>query len=454
MKYWKEKDVVVVGAGPAGMCAAVAAGRCGADTLLLEETGCSGGVGTSGLLSIWGSFDNADPRLDRARFLAGFDKRKYSRSMKVGTRIIKGIPEEMLLRLHRMKAAPNRELGFQPFNSEDLKYLADVMLAEAGVEILYFTRFSGIEIKKGKAIIETLSKSGQGAVRARIVVDATGDGDVAASAGAPFKMGREKDGAVQGVSLIFRLGGVKNGGRQEQLDPARLRRLKRKIAELQEKGELPKTVTGPGCINPVPGMPGVVSVNVQHCHGIDGTRTEDLTRAIIQGRKDVRQIVGFYRKHMKDFRDCYLIDTALYVGVRETRRIMGEYVLTKDDVLGSRRFHDEVALNNYNIDIHIPGSEYGAVPDRELFPEAGKSYGIPYRCLLPKKAERVILSGRCISSTHEAQASIRIMPCCMATGQAAGTAAALSVKGKCLPRVLDAERLREELQEQGAYLEH
>jgi len=450
MKYWKTGDVVVVGGGPAGMCAALAAARGGAGTLLIEQTGCMGGVGTSGLLSVWGPFDNADPLLDRARCLVGFDRRKYTGRMKIGKRIIRGIPEEILTRLYKMKGAYNRNLGFQPFNPEDLKYLADAMLSEAGAEILYFTYFAGIEIKRKKAVIETLSKSGRRFIRADVVVDATGDGDVAQAAGAPFKMGRRKDGATQGVTLVFRLGGVKNKERYEHIEPGLLARLKKKIAALKRKRKLPQTIDGPGCINPVPGMAGVVSVNVQHCYGIDGTSAEDLTRAVIQGRKDIRQIIDFYKRNIPDFKECYLIDTALYAGVRETRRIIGEYVLTKEDILASRRFPDEIAENNYAIDIHLPGGE--ALSTSEIFPRAGKSYGIPYRCLIPRETERIILSGKCISSTHEAQASIRIMPCCMATGQAAGTAAALTVIGGCSPRKLNIETLQKTLTRQGVYI--
>ena len=429
------------------MVAAIAAARNGADTILIESSGCLGGVATSGLLSVWGPFDDGDRRLDWERDRRIEKGLPLTSEMKVGKRIIKGIPEEILNRLIKLKGAIDYGYGFIPVNPEILKYVAEEMVMESGAKILYYTRIVDIVKKRTKIkAVVAASKSGLQKIYADTFIDATGDGDLAAFAKVPFKRGRIKDGRMQGVTLVFRLGGVKFSGRFF-IERKEIEKCNRKFKQFYQK----KKISGlyhVGCINSTPGMKGVVAVNTQHTYNIDGTDAEDLTKSIIQGRKDIKEIAEFFRKQLKGFERSYLLDTASMVGIRETRRIMGDYILTKEDILEAKKFKDSIGKNAYNIDIHLPDENLDA--NQDIFLKPGTSYDIPYRCLIPKKMENLLVAGRCISATHKAQSSIRIMPCCMAMGQAAGTAAALSLEKKVSSRNLDVSLLQKRLLEQRA----
>ena len=443
--------LVIVGGGPAGLVAAIASARNGADTLLIEQGSCLGGVATSGLLSVWGPFDDLDWTRDKGRILEGLS---LSEEMKVGKRtkrIIKGIPEEILNRLIKLKGATDYGYDFIPVNPEILKYIAEKMVMEAGAKILYYTQIVNVVKKNNKIMaVVTANKSGLQKICGDIFIDATGDGDLAAFAGAPFEKGRQEDGQMQGVTLVFRLGGVKFTGRFFR-DKKEIEKCNRRFRQAYQKGKLPGLYTV-GCIGSIPGMKGVVSVNTQHTFKIDGTKAEDLTIATIQGRKDIREIADFFKKHLKGFEKSFLIDTAPMIGIRETRCIIGEYVLTKEDILGAKKFKDSIGKNAYNIDVHLPDESLAVKGDENIFLKPGTYYNIPYRCLIPKKIKNLLVAGRCISATHEAQSSVRIMPCCMVTGQAAGTAAALCIEENIIPKELDISLLQNRLIEQNACL--
>lgn len=440
------KVVIVVGGGPAGLVAAIASARNGADTLLIESSGCLGGVATSGLLSVWGPFDNGDRNLDWER-----DKRiekglPLTKAMKVGTRIIKGIPDEILNNLIKLKGAIDYGYGFIPVNPETLKYVAEKMVLESGAKILYYTQIVDVirEKHRIKAVVSA-NKSGLQKHYGDIFIDTTGDGDLSAFAGVPFKKGRSKDGRMQGVTMVFRLGGVEFSGRFFT-ERKEIEKCNYKFKQAHKEGKLSNPY-GVGCIGSIPAMAGVVAVNTQHTHDIDGTRAEDLTKSTIQGRKDIREIADFFKKNLKGFENSYLLDTAPMVGIRETRCIVGEYILTKKDILTSRKFKDSIGKNAYNLDIHLPDENLEA--NQDIFLKPGTSYDIPYRCLIPEKIENLLVAGRCISATHEAQSSVRIMPCCMVTGEAAGIAASLSLEKKTFPKNLDISLLQENLLKDG-----
>ena len=451
----KKKEVIVVGGGPAGMVAAIASARNGADTLLIESSGCLGGVATSGLLSVWGPFTEMDPCWDIKTAMLVSEKEICRKRAVTGKRIIRGIAEEILNKLIRLESV--RSFG-DALNPETLKYVVEQILDEAGAKILYYTQGINV-VKEGNKIkaVVTASKSGLQKIHGGIFIDGTGDGDLAAYAGAPFEKGREKDGQMQGATLVFRLGGVRFSACDFR-NMERTKRYNEKFEEAWKNGEVSEKYEM-GCLTPIPGMEGVVSVNSQHTFDIDGTNPEDLTEATIKGREAIREMAMLFKKYLKGFESSFLLDTAPMVGIRETRRIVGEYTLTKEDVLGVRKFEDTIGKNAYNIDVHLSPEEKakikipkGYIYPPDIFLKPGTHYDIPYRCLVPKKVENLLVAGRCISATREAQGSIRIMPCCMVTGQAAGTAAALSIRNKVIPRKIDIGLLQKVLIKQNVYL--
>ncbi|MEM3404365.1 MAG: FAD-dependent oxidoreductase [Nitrososphaeria archaeon] len=418
-------DVVVVGGGPAGLIAAIASARNKASTLLIERFGFLGGMAATGLPLH--AFIAAD-----------------------GTRVIKGIPQEVVDRLIRNKGSPGHMPGkivsktmrgsTAPIDPEVFKQVALEMLEEANSKILLYTlAVDGIvqrNIVKG-VILE--NKSGRQAVLAKVVIDASGDGDIAARCGASFEKGRKEDGLMQPPSLMFTLANVDT----EKSDSFPKDKLFQLTKEANQKGELPAPVNQLWYFTI---QKGVVAVNGTRVNRIDGTQALDLTQAEIELRKQIPKVVSFLKRYVSGFESSVLVGTGPIIGVRETRRIIGEYVLTGEDVLQARQFEDQIAKSGYFLDIHNPN---GAGVQRAYI-KGGASYGIPYRCLIPKKIDNLVVAGRCISTTFEAHASTRVMGPCMAIGQAAGTAAALAVREGVPPRKLEAEKLRQTLLEQGA----
>lgn len=430
----EETDVLVVGGGPAGIAAAVAAAREGASTALLERYGFLGGMATAGLV---GPF-------------AGV-RHRYG-----GGRIVGGVPWELIRRLASHggalldtfdytgvrdvtgdgpAAAPGGNRGDVPFDSEVLKWASERMAVEAGVRLHYHT-FAAAVIRAGDRIqaVVVERKSGRAAMAARVVVDATGDADVAALAGVPFDSGSPGDGALQPMSLMFRLGGVDTEALGDVTRPFIPPAVRRKAEELAAAGRLPM-FGGPWTFWGSTIRPGEVMVNMVRLWG-DATDTPTLTRSEIAARSHVRQFTEFLREHCAEFRASYLLDTAPQIGIRETRRIRGEYALSGSDILDGRRFEDSVALGGHLIDIHSTSGTHGQVHNRVPV------YQIPYRCLLPLGIGNLLVAGRPISASHEAHGSTRVMGTAMATGQAAGIAAAMAARADGRVRGVDAAELR------------
>jgi hypothetical protein len=333
--------------------------------------------------------------------------------------------------------------GFDP---EGVKYVADQMVEESGAELfLHSLTCNTIIADDGIKAVLIESKSGRQAITGEVFIDATGDGDIAALSGVPYEKGREEDDLLQPMTLMYRLGNVNVKSIWDDE-----RALSEKMKEARKRGEMPPYRVCFGS----PGSAirdGEISVNTTRLYG-DATNVEDLTRAQVQGRKDVRKIVDFWRRHAPAYSESHLIDTAIQVGIRETRRIIGDYVLTGDDVLNYRKFDDVIALGNWPIDLHDPtGGTKQA--DIGILLRRDRAYQIPFRCLLPKNIDNLLVAGRCISTTREANGSTRVMPICMALGQAAGTAAALAVAQKTSLRDLEVSTLQKRLLEQGALLE-
>lgn len=423
-------EVVVCGGGPAGLVAAIASARNGAKTLLVERYGFLGGMATAGLVTAFSTFTNGKEQ------------------------IIKGIPHEILLRLKELNALRgnpevNEWLFFIP---EMLKYVALQLIEEENIKLLLHSYICGTyvddNIIKG-VIVE--NKSGRQAIIGNIIIDATGDGDVAASAGVPYKKGRECDGLMLPPSLVFRMGNINKEKyyayvreKDQGSEGCGLPNIWRKGLE---SGEL--TVPLKGFLH-CSSLPQDIeySILATRVLKVDATNIFDLTRAEVEARKQALQVANFLKKYVPGFEKAYFCHTATQIGIRETRHIEGEYRLTAEDVLGAQKFSDAVARGCYQIDLHDPT---GSRINLQKLPK-GESYDIPYRCLIPKKIDNLLVAGRCISATHKAHGSIRVMSHCMAIGQAAGTAAALSHHEKISPRKLNVKLLQTQLKKDGVNL--
>lgn len=442
-----EADVLVVGGGPAGLGAALGAAAAGADTVLVERHGFLGGNATAALVMPLMSFhtERRPPAAPRPTELLPADHGP-------GEPVIGGALRLLLERLIDAGGAiaPTERTGYTvPFDPETFKTVALDLLDEAGVRYL-FHAFATDLAGHGDGVVFA-TKSGPVAVLARVVVDATGDGDIAALAGAPFAVGRVEDGLVQPMTLVFRMADFDRAGftRYVERHPGQWRGvhgLWDLIRRATEDGvlELPRE----DLLFFATPHPREVAVNSTRVTRALGISVWDLTRAEWQSRRQMRQISAFLRQYVPGFEAAYAVQSGVTIGVRETRRIEGDYRLTAEDVLGARKFADVIARGTYPIDIHNP--EGPGTILRRLPP--GEAYDIPLRCLFPVGLERVIVAGRAISGTHEAHSSYRVMPISMATGQAAGVTAAMAASRRVTPREVPPHEVQLELKRQGADL--
>jgi len=423
-------DVIVAGGGPTGVCAALAAARSGKRTLLVEFAGCLGGMITTGLhqhVCI------------------------YSSAQHTGARIIGGVPWEITERI-LARGGSRRGAGMVDFEIETTKLVLEEMMAEAGVALLYHTLAVGAVVEGGAVRgIFMESKSGRQAALAGCVVDCTADADVAARAGAPFRQGRDEDGLVQPVTLMFRVGGID----VDKVNAVKKRegwKMAETIGRAIAAGDLEPFHTMMSGLWWCPGRPDQLGVNYTNLTGIDPTRAEDITRATVETRRQAFQTVEAFRKHLDGWQNAYLIDTAPYIGTRESRRIEGEETLTIDMVRQCRKSDRGIAKGAFYVDVHGPtGSAQAAYGEQQL--PRGDHYDIPYGCLVPKRVDGLLVAGRCISADHEALGSMRVMYQCMATGEAAGVAASMSLDTGRSPRDLDVVALRAELKRRGALVD-
>jgi glycine/D-amino acid oxidase-like deaminating enzyme len=412
-----EVDVLVAGGGPSGFAAAVCAARMGVKTLLIEQTGSIGGVATSGLMSHW----TGDTR--------------------------GGFYEELLDRSSDIKTPGDPEKGFtrQIINPERLKTAMLDMLYESGAKLLLYTFACEAIMEENRikgVIIE--SKSGREAILAKVVIDATGDGDIAAKAGAPFILGREEDGKMQPMTLMFKVAGVDT---DRAVFPGKFEEAyKVPAGDLQELGRQHLPFPAGHVLLYRTSLPGIVTCNMTNCIGVDGTKVEDLTKADYVCRKQLDAIVSFLKKFVPGFENCFLISSASMIGVRETRHFQGEYTLTGDDIANARIFEDWAVRNaHFNFDVHnLTGCGLDKTGMQKKFKQE-KSYTIPYRCFIPKKVDGLFLTGRNISGTHLAHSNFRVMPICVKMGEAVGTAAALCIYDDITPRQLNVSKLQEKL---------
>ena len=429
-------DVIVAGGGPAGCTAAAAAAREGAKTLLIEASGCLGGMGTSALVPAWTPFS------DKEKIIYCGLAEKVFRACSAGI-------------AHVKKDA----LDWVPIDPERLKRIYDELVTSAGAKVLFHTSLSSVE--RNETGVETIlitNKAGLSALKAKVYIDCTGDADLTAWAGVEFHKGNAEGKRLMPATHCFVLGNVDKyaldngpglyGGVPES-----------PIHAILKSGKYPLIPDAHLCHNFI--GPATVGFNAGHVYEVDNTQPESTSAALILGRKmaeEYRAALAEY--HPAAFGNAYLVMTGSMMGIRETRRIVGDYTLTMKDYLDRRSFADEICRNSYFIDVHWAKEE--AAANQAKFKEwekscihygKGESHGIPYRCLVPKGLDNALVAGRSISCEQIVQGSVRVMPVCLAMGEAAGMAAgkaALSHAGKV--REVPIVELRARLRKMGAYL--
>ncbi|MBR5527418.1 MAG: FAD-dependent oxidoreductase [Clostridia bacterium] len=432
-------DVIVCGGGPAGFSAALSAARSGAKVAIVEQMGYLGGTATVNGVNV------------------------FSHGYHDGQRLVTGgifmeIYNELV---SRDALIPHWCYGWEPFNMETYKLLLDEKMKEAGIDVylessLVSANMDGNHITH--VMINTLK--GPLALEAKQFIDATGDGHLAMTAGVPFEIGRDGDGAVQPYTMMFFVGGVDfdiikeyNRRGMWSTDDGRTyvngNGFRRFIDKANEEGldYIPKKTIG--SMYNIPWLPGVVGINFGRIFADTALDPRRLFEDTHIGRKQVKEGVEILRKYIPGFENCYLIESSPKVGRRESRRIKGLYTLALDDVIKQAQFDDVIAQACYQIDIHGPADQSSTIV---TIPQ-GKHYDIPYRILVPVACDNLLVAGRCVSAVHEALAAIRVQHICMAMGQAAGTAAAMCALSNTEPAKLDVSKLQKRLIEQNVILD-
>jgi hypothetical protein len=423
-------DVVVLGGGPAGIAAAASAARGGAATLLVERYGFLGGMGTAaGVTNFCGLFANVHGEIRR---------------------VVHGVADDLLGRIEALGGlnAPHSIFGktlAQAYDMSAYKCAADDLLAAAGAKLLFHALGAGVVMHDPRTIDALLveTKSGRRAIRARLFIDASGDGDLAAWAGAPW----EKSAQLLYPTLMFRVNNV---------DPERARDAVQEIPRLMDAAEREGAFRFPrkGAIvrpqkNPTEWRANVTQIANADGAPMDGTDAEQWSAGEIEGRRQIREYVTFLRARVPGFERAYALDIAPQVGVRETRRVLGEYLLSGEDVLGCASFPDTIGVNGWPLERHVAGDvewSWPAIPASRGFNQ------LPYRMLVPRAIDNLLVAGRCASMAQAGQSAARVSGGCFVMGQAAGTAAALAIADGCSPRALNAARLQAQLERDGAYL--
>lgn len=416
----KKYDLIITGGGLSGVCAALSAARAGLSVLLVEKSGCLGGAAANCYVMPFMPY--------------------FTSSNGQTLRLSDGIFSEIVQSLKQMSPGTDD----QNFNDEDLKLLLNRMVLKDGVDLLLHAYVFDAEVSGGHvSAICAATKSGKLRLEADFFIDASGDADLAVLCGCPTHLGRSADNLCQPMTLCFRMVNVDvaafNKMYPQDIDPL--------YQQLQRAGKL-KNPREDVLVFNYPTVDGVLHFNSTRIVKRNPVDAFDLTQAELEVREQVHELVSFMKDSFAPFQHASLMSTAPEIGVRESRMIVGEHILTAAEIMACTKFPDAIAAGNYDIDIHNPE---GSGTSHYYFP-AGAFYTIPYRSLIPQNADNLLVAGRCISSDHEAQASYRIMPICATLGQAAGTAAALAVKSGVDSRQVDIPLLQKTLRDNGAFI--
>lgn len=428
-----EYDVVIVGGGPAGIAAATAAARAGQRVLLIERYGFLGGMGTAaGVTNFCGLHANVHGAIKQ---------------------VVHGIADDLLARMEELGGLSRPHVLFggkiaaQAYDNTALKIAADELVLGSGAELLFHAQVVGVLMTApeqiGAVLIET--KSGRAAVIGRTYIDCSGDGDLAFHAGVPFEKGNSGADMMY-PSTMFRVNGV---------DPVLAGDAWNHFGRLMEEAErggrrFPrKTPIIRPQKNPVEWRANVTQLSNQDGSPVDGTDARQLSRGEVEGRRQIVDFFQFLRESAPGFAQSYILEIAPQVGIRETRRIVGEYQLTGDDVLQCVDFDDTIGVNGWPIEEHVAGN---VVFKWQESPGSRGFNHLPYRMLLPLRVDNLLVAGRCGSMTHFGQSAARVTGGCLVMGQAAGTAASMAIEAKVIPRKLASADLQQQLETDGAYL--
>ncbi|MBP3627462.1 MAG: FAD-dependent oxidoreductase [Clostridia bacterium] len=415
----KKYNLIVVGGGLTGVAAAVAAARQGLTVMLAERSGALGGAMNNCLvypfMRYWTKMDDGSTKLLSA-----------------------GLFSEMRAR-HDDYKEPTEDYVFY---TEYFKFVLDEMIVESNIDVLFHSTLSSVKTAGEKITSASFAtKAGIMEFEADFFIDATGDGDLFYMAGCDYQLGREADGLCQPMTTCFRIANVNYKKYYEQRDEIHeAYREKQKLGLISNPRENILEFRGLG--------EGLMHLNTTRVIKLNPTDPFDISRAEIKARKQIFEMFNFLKEY-DAFKDSFIVSVAAEIGVRESRKLKGEHILTADELIACTKFEDAIALGNYDIDIHNPE---GSGTSHRYFAQ-GEYYSIPYRSLLPKEFNNMLTAGRCLSATHEAQASVRIMPICATTGEAAGTAAAIAYNSGTNAKTVDVKLIQEALRNNGAAID-
>src|ERR1700694_1626381 len=432
LPLYGEYEVAVLGGGPAGIAAAVAAARAGRRTLLIERYGFLGGMGAAGgVTNFCGLHANVHGEMHP---------------------VVQGIASDLLARIDRLGGlnAPHLILGkilAQAYDTPAYKIAADDLLAAHKVDILFHALGAGVVMQDERRVnalmVET--KAGRQAVRADVFIDCSGDGDLAAWAGACYEVG-DNAGSMLYPSMMFRLNGI---------DPEKAGEAWRTIPALMDAAEAAGTHHFPRKAaivrpqrSPIEWRVNFTQLAREDGSAINGLEPDDLTRGEIEGRRQAVNAFNFLRT-VPGFEKSYIVDLPPQLGIRETRRVVGGYMLSGEDVLGCAAFEDSIGVNGWPMESHVAGDvifKFPPIPESRGFNE------LPYRMLTPEGIDNLLVAGRCASMTHDGQSAARVSGACFAMGEAAGSAAALALDGNAMPRDIAVEKLQQQLKQHGAFI--
>jgi hypothetical protein len=428
-----EYDVVVLGGGPAGIAAAAAAGRTGRSTLLIERYGFLGGAGTAAGLSTF----------------CGLHANVHGEHRQV----IHGIADEILARLTKMEGLNPAHLSLgskimaQAYDISAYKIAADELLGGCGAKIL-FHAFAVAAVMRSEREIDALiveSKSGRQAVRGRMFIECSGDGDLAAWAGAPFELG---DGAGNMLypSTMFRINGVDpvKAGRAWEAIPKLMAEAESRGRKFPRKGAIVRPQK-----NPIEWRANLTQIRNPDGTAVSGIDVEQMSYGEIEGRRQCWDVFEFIRGVTPGFENAYIVEIAPQIGIRETRRVVGEYQLSERDILECADFEDSIGVNGWPVEAHVSGDVMLKFPK---IPESRGFNQMPYRMIVPKGVDNLFVAGRCASMTHDGQSSARVSGPCFVMGQAAGVAADMAIGAGVKPKDVDVKKLQEKLEKDGAFL--